>query len=222
MKIDLHCHSYYSKDGVSSPESLIRAALKKGLDGIALTDHNTVKGWEEAKKAAQKLNARLILGEELKIKENNKTVGEIIGYFLKQGIDPKNKTTEQIIKEIKDQGGLAIIVHPFHWKKRFKELEKYRNLADGIEVFNARSQSKKQNQKSFELAQQNNLVMTAGSDCHQNFSVGDAYIESEARTLEEFRNDIMNKKVKIRGKQSSILAQSFAVMGKIIHFFWKP
>jgi predicted metal-dependent phosphoesterase TrpH len=162
------------------------------------------------------------LGEELKIKENNKTVGEVIGYFLKQGIDSKNKNVEQIIREIKDQGGLAIIAHPFHWKKRFKSLERYKNLADGIEVFNARSQSRKQNQKSFELAKQDNLIMTAGSDCHQHFSVGDAYLESEASTLEEFRNNIMNKKVKIRGKQSSVLAQSFAVMGKIIHFFWKP
>src|SRR5690606_9732798 len=46
LKIDLHTHSYYSGDGVSSPEEMIAAARKKGLHGIALTDHNTCEGIE--------------------------------------------------------------------------------------------------------------------------------------------------------------------------------
>ena len=41
MKIDLHCHSFFSGDGVSSPEQLIEAARKKALNAIAMTDHNT-------------------------------------------------------------------------------------------------------------------------------------------------------------------------------------
>ena len=41
VKIDLHCHSYFSGDGVSSPEQLIHAAKKRGLNGFAITDHNT-------------------------------------------------------------------------------------------------------------------------------------------------------------------------------------
>lgn len=139
MKIDLHCHSYYSRDGVSSPEKLIKAAQKRGLDGIALTDHDTTKGWTAAKLAAKKLNAVLILGEEIKIRKQEKTVGEILGYFLKEEINPKGKSVEEVIKEIKEQGGIAIIAHPYHWRKPFKELEKYKNLADGIEVFNSRS-----------------------------------------------------------------------------------
>ena len=222
MKIDLHTHSYYSNDGISSPESLIRKAKEKGLDGIALTDHNTTAGWKEAKRAAEKLNAVLVLGQEIKIKKDGKTVGEILGYFLKEEINPKGKSVEEIIREIKNQGGLAIIAHPYHWRKPFKELEKYKNLADGVEVFNSRSQTKKGNKKSFDFAQKNNLPMTAGSDAHSCFEVGNAYIKVEAKNLEEFKEAILNKKIKIVGKQSSIFVQIFATLGKILHFFWKP
>ena len=41
VKIDLHCHSFFSGDGVSSPEQLIEAARKKGLNAFVMTDHNT-------------------------------------------------------------------------------------------------------------------------------------------------------------------------------------
>lgn len=222
MKIDLHCHSYYSKDGISSPEKLIKTALKKGLDGIALTDHNTTKGWQTAIEAAKKLNAVLILGEEIKIKRQEKTVGEILGYFLKQEINPKGKRIEEIIQEIKKQGGIAIIAHPYHWKKPFKDLKKYKDLADGIEVFNARSQSKRGNQKALDFAQKNNLPMTAGSDAHSCFEVGNAYIEADAKNLEELKELILQKKVKIFGKQSPIFVQIFATTGKLIHFFRQP
>src|SRR5206468_6119677 len=41
LNIDLHTHSFFSGDGISSPEDLIAAARAKGLNGIAITDHNT-------------------------------------------------------------------------------------------------------------------------------------------------------------------------------------
>jgi predicted metal-dependent phosphoesterase TrpH len=222
MKIDLHCHSYYSNDGISSPEKLIKTALKRGLDGIALTDHNTTQGWKEAIEVAKKLNAILVLGEEIKIKKEGKTVGEILAYFIKEEIDPKGKTIEDVIQEIKKQGGIAIIAHPFSWRKKFRELEKYKNLVDGIEVFNARSQTKKGNKKSFEFAEKNNLAMTAGSDAHSHFEIGNAYIEAEAKNLDELKEAILKKKVKIQGRQSPIFVQTFATLGRIIHLFWKP
>ena len=222
MKIDLHTHTYYSNDGVFSPEAIIKAAHKKGLDGIAITDHNTTAGWKRAIEAAKKLNVQLILGEEIKIKKEGKTLGEILGYFLKEEINPKGKTAEQIIEEIKNQGGIAIIAHPHHWRKPFKEMEKYCSLVDGIEVFNSRSQSKNGNAKALEFAKRRNLPMTAGSDCHSPLEVGRAFVESNAKNLDELKEDILNKRVKIRGKQSSFLGQLFATTGKLIHLFWQP
>ncbi|MDI6591786.1 MAG: PHP domain-containing protein [Patescibacteria group bacterium] len=222
MKIDLHCHSYYSRDGISSPEKLIKTALKKGLDGIALTDHDTALGWEEAIEATKKFKAILILGQEIKIKKEGKTIGEILGYFLKGEINAKGKGVEEVIKEIKGQGGIAIIAHPYHWRKPFKELEKYKNLADGIEVFNSRSQTKRGNKKALDFAKKNNLPMTAGSDAHSCFEVGNAYLEAEVKNIEELKEAILRKEVKIFGKQSPIFVQIFATIGKLIHLFWRP
>ncbi|MCX6760973.1 MAG: PHP domain-containing protein [Candidatus Nealsonbacteria bacterium] len=219
MKIDFHTHTYYSNDGVFSPEKIIKSALKKGLDGIAITDHNTAAGWPAAIRAAKKLGAVLILGEEIKIKKNGRIVGEILGYFLTREINPKGKSAERIIEEIKKQGGLAIIAHPYHWRKPFKELEKYKNLADGVEAFNSRSQSKNGNKNVLEFAQKNNLPMTAGSDCHSPFEAGLAYVEADAKTPEEFKELILKRKVKIAGRQAPVYGQIFATIGKLIHLF---
>jgi len=209
MKIDLHCHSYYSKDGVSSPEKLIKTALKKGLDGIALTDHNTTLGWEEATKAAERLKAVLILGQEQKTKE-----GDILGLFLKEEI--KSRELFQAVKEIKAQGGLVVVPHPFHFPENFKDrLEKYKDLIDGIEVFNARLLFSFRDKKALEFAKKHNLAMTAGSDAHYHGGVGDAYvIADEAENLEEFKKAILEKKIKIEGKKSSLFYLVFPTLAR--------
>jgi len=222
MQIDMHCHSYYSRDGISSPEALLRQAKKRGLDGIALTDHNNTRGWQRAEKAADELGLLLIKGEEIKIKENNETIGEILAYFINREINPKGKKIEQIIKEIKDQGGIAIIAHPHHWKKPFKKLEECKNLVDGVEVFNSRSQSKLGNELSLNFAKQNNLPMTAGSDGHTTCEIGRSYVEVEAQTLDEFRKAILEKRIKISGKQTTFLIQILSPLAKTIHFFNEP
>ena len=217
----MHCHSYYSRDSLSSPESLVVEAKKRGLDGIALTDHDTTKGWQKAQKMADKLGMLLILGEEIKIKENGKTIGEILAYFINKEINPNGKTTKEIVDEIRNQGGLAIISHAYHWKKPFKKLEEYKNIVDGMEAFNARSQSKKGNKKTLDFATKNNLPTTAGSDSHTCFEIGNAYIETKAKTLEELKTAIKNKDVKVYGKQTSPAIQVFAGLSKLIHLFYK-
>jgi hypothetical protein len=222
MKIDLHCHTYYSKDALCPPRRLIRFAKKKGLDAIAITDHNTTKAWKEAQDEADKIGLKLILGEEVKIKEDGKTVGEILAYFIDKEINPIGKTAKEVIEEIKSQGGLAIIAHPYHWKKPFKKLEECKNIADGIEVFNARSQSKKGNKKSLKFAEENNLPMTAGSDSHTPFEIGNAYIEVNANNIEEAKDLIKNNKVRIKGKQTNPAIHFFAGLAKLIHLFYKP
>lgn len=214
MKIDLHTHSYYSKDGSSSPEKLIKMALKKGLDGIALTDHDTIAGWKEATIAAKKLNAVLILGEEIKTKRNGKIVGDILGLFLKEEI--KSKEPFQVIKEIHSQNGIAIIAHPFHFLENFKDdLKKYKDLIDGIEVFNARQPFSFLDKKAFEFAKKYNLAMTAGSDAHFWREAGDAYtIVQDAKSLEEFKKAIFEKRTKTKGKKSPLYYLIFPTLAK--------
>jgi len=64
MKIDLQFHSTYS-DGFFSPTELVGFLVKNKIKVAALTDHNTVKGQDEFKRAAKKANIKVITGMEL-------------------------------------------------------------------------------------------------------------------------------------------------------------
>lgn len=217
MKIDLHCHSYYSDDGLSSPKDLIKEALKKGLDGIALTDHETTKGWTEAKRAAEELGAFLIFGEEIKVEKNGKKIGDILALFIKEEI--KSREILDAIKEIKDQGGIVILAHPFHFREKFKDdLEKYLNLIDGIEVFNGRSLTNGANKKALSFAKEYNLPMIGGSDAHYKGAVGTVFTEAEVENLEEFKKAILEKKTKIGGKISPFPYILAPFLGKVRNF----
>jgi len=209
MKIDLHCHSYYSKDGVSSPEKLIKTARDKNLDGIALTDHETTKGWEEAKKAAKKYGVFLILGQEQKTEK-----GDILGIFLKKEI--KSKKFLEAVKEIKAQEGLIVLPHPFHPIEGFKDnVEKYLDLIDGIEVLNGRLPFSFFDKKAKIFAQKHNLAQVGGSDVHFHKGVGSVFTVAQATSLEEFKNAILNKKTEAFGKKSSFLYLIFPTLGKL-------
>jgi len=210
MKIDLHCHTFFSKDSILSPKKLIESALKKGLQGVAITDHDTILGWKEAEFWAKKFGVFLVFGEEIKTK-----AGDILGLFLKNEI--KSREPEKVMKEIKSQGGIVVIPHPFHHLERFKDdLRKYLNLIDAIEVFNGRQPFSFFDKKAFEFAKKYNLGMVAGSDAHSCFDVGSAFTELEkAKNLEEFKKGILEKKTKIFGKKAPLFALSFPFLAKM-------
>ena len=222
MKIDMHCHTKYSKDALASPSEIFKKLKKKGLDGFAITDHDNTNGWEDALLAAKENNMFLILGEEIKSKN-----GDILGLFLNKEIKMKGEEPEKIIEEIHNQNGIAIIPHPFDLKKPFKDIEKYIDLVDGIEIFNARRFVSKENSRALDLSLKHpNLAITAGSDAHALGGVGFAYIESSAKTTEEFKKDILLKNVKWQGLKAPLIYLLAPTLRKIknalkLHSFFK-
>jgi hypothetical protein len=211
MKIDLHCHTYYSNDGASSPEKIIRQALKKGLDGVAITDHETTDAWDEAMNIGAELGIKIVFGEEIK---TNK--GDVLALFIKEKINGKGKDAKWVINEIKKQGGVAIIPHPYHVPEKFKgDLTDYLDLIDGIEVFNGRLPFIKPDRAAFDFARKHNIAMTAGSDAHYHRGVGKAYTECKADTLEEFKNALINKKSRPNGEKASLLYLVFPTLRRI-------
>lgn len=161
MKFDLHIHSCYSPDSYSKPKNIIEAAKKRGLSGIAVTDHYTIKGGLEASKANQDQNFQVIVGMEAKT-----DCGDIIGLFLTKEL-VSHKALE-VIDEIHTQGGIAVLPHPL----RSHELtEEILQKVDAIETFNSASQPE-QNEKAVELAIQYNKCSLAGSDAHLVSEIG--------------------------------------------------
>ena len=81
MKYDLHMHTHYSKCSNLKPEILLKIAKKRGLNGIAITDHNVVEGALKVKKLNKDKDFEVIVGEEI-----STDAGEVLAYYLNKEI----------------------------------------------------------------------------------------------------------------------------------------
>lgn len=201
MKIDLHIHTKYSIDSISEPEKIVKIAKKKGLDGIAITDHNTNKGWDDMLKAGKRFGLEVVLGEEVKV-ETNKESYEILGLFLNERIYSKHP--DEVMDEIRDQDGIISIPHPFDpFKAKPNDLVSLVNKIDALEVFNSRVPLPIYNDKALTFAKKHNLGMTGGSDAHVDLEVGNAYTIARVNDLESFKRAIFRRETKATGKISN-------------------
>ena len=172
MKYDLHIHTFYSKCSSLNPKILLKIAKKLNFDGIAVTDHNTIKGSLAVKKLNKDPDFEVITGSEIDTPQGN-----LLAYYINKDI--KSKNLFEVLDEIKQQGGLAAIAHPFRSspnnKHRFKyPIEKIKNKIDAIEAFNARNLPGN-NKKAIKIADKLNIPKIAGSDSHFAFELGKAY-----------------------------------------------
>jgi predicted metal-dependent phosphoesterase TrpH len=175
--IDLHCHSFFSGDGVSSPEEMIAGARAKGLHGIAITDHNTCDAITYLlDKGLMRLDGHpvndflIVPGVEVTTADGHLLcIGATLPYL-------KGKPALDVCQMIHERGGLAIPPHPYDLFRagiRFSTLEKL--PVDAIEVFNAATTLRRYNRYAFKYAQVRGLPMVAASDAHHAAAVGTAY-----------------------------------------------
>lgn len=165
IDIDLHMHTDHSSDCATPVEVLIETARDRGFGAIAITDHNVVSGAQAAAESAGRFDDfKVIVAEEVKTGEQ----GEVIGLFLKEEI-PKGLTMAETIAEIRRQGGLVYVPHPFD---RLHSVPDYENLLDMVEeidlmeVFNPRVAISSFNEEAERFARKYNLIPAAGSDSH--------------------------------------------------------
>ena len=202
----MHIHTKYSGDSISEPYKIMKVAKKMSLDGVAVTDHNTVKGWKDMLKVGKRFGIRIILGEEIKIKDRQNSY-EILGLFLNNGITSNNQ--DEVIDEIKEQGGIVSIAHPFDpYKSSINSIENLVKKIDAIEVFNSRVISKSHNKRALTFAEKHKLGMTAGSDAHTEREVGNAYTIADVDSLEDFKNTILKRETTFHGKLMSPLLRA--------------
>ncbi len=221
MKCDLHIHTHLSYDSISLPKSIVKEAIKKGIDCLAITDHGKVKGYDEVKKFAKGKDLLIIKGIELKSKK-----GDIIGLNIKEKI-PEGLTVNETIKRIKEQGGFVVVPHPFFKYYQFQgDLKGILNKIDAIEILNA-SISKEDNKKAQEFVKENDFPFTAGSDAHSSFIVGETYLEIPGHNLsiKEILKAIKNKKGEVKGREISFLNvikdRGIRNIAKFLNFFEK-
>lgn len=159
-KIDFHTHSEASPDGALTAADYAWMLDGGKLDYIAVTDHNTAKFAIELHK---QLGDRIIVGEEIRTSK-----GEIIGLFL-QATVPKLMTPEETVAEIRRQGGLVCIPHPFENVRRGMQAEALEMIADEVdmmEVHNGRAVFQNKSKQAYAWARAHNCLGIANSDSH--------------------------------------------------------
>lgn len=177
-QFDLHCHSFFSADGVSSPEALIAAARRKGLHGFAMTDHNTSEAVDYLlerglmREDGLPVNGFLIIpGQEVTTAE-----GHLLCLGAKLPNDLKGLPAIEVCQRIHAAGGLAVPPHPYDiFRAGIRRAVLDTLPIDALEVFNAATTLHRYNKKAFKYAQERGLPMTSSSDAHHEDAVGAAY-----------------------------------------------
>ena len=216
--IDFHVHSNYSPDSTLSPRKIIKTAKRKGLNGVAVTDHNTIEGGLEAFEIAKsEKDFIVIIGAEIRT-----NVGEVIGIFLSQEI--QSREFSRVISEIKKQGGLVILPHPY---RTFPDIVPSQVVAtvDIIEGFNARMKNDSLNLKAQELAMKFRKPMVGGSDAHFAHEIGNGrtILANTPLQPDAIKKALLEGKAKIEGKILPFFlyaSYEFGV-GKVLRFIKK-
>ena len=167
-QIDLHMHTSASKDSLSEPADVVAQARRVGLDRIAITDHDQIRGAFEARDLDPEL---VIVGEEVRTAEGL----DLIGLFLTNHIPP-GSDFRQTAQAIRHQGGVVYLPHPFDSHRGSDEtfLATVQDCVDAVEGINARIHDPARNERAVRWASERGLPLGAGSDAHLLREIGRA------------------------------------------------
>jgi predicted metal-dependent phosphoesterase TrpH len=174
IDVDLHMHTDHSGDCATPVEVLLATAREQGLGAIAVTDHNEISGALEAHEQAAAAGVKVIVAEEVKTAGQ----GEVIGLFIKEKI-PRGLSLQETVAEIKRQGGLVYVPHPFdrmHSVPDYEHLLTILDDVDAIEIFNPRVAIGAFNEEAARFAAKYRITAGAGSDSHVAQGLGSVRI----------------------------------------------
>lgn len=209
LRGDFHNHTHYSRDSVMSPQAFVDACVRKGLNCVAVTDHNQIEGAFVVQKLAP---FKVIIGEEVKTSE-----GELIGLFLKELV-PRDMTPEDTVRAIHEQGGLVIVPHPFDIFRRSvikkEALERIADTVDAIEGFNCRNTLARHDEAACEVAAKHDKPLSVGSDAHSPWEVAGVHVEmDDFETPDEFLASL--RQGQIRGRRALPMVHWISTYAKV-------
>jgi predicted metal-dependent phosphoesterase TrpH len=187
-RYDLQVHTDASPCSAATPAGIAHAASEANLDGIAITNHDTTEGVRAVRQAV----AGLSTGPEREIDviggvEVTTTQGHLLALDVEN--EPPQADPLTVVENIHDQGGLAVLSHPFDRLRQVydRDLEAIAAAIDGIETRNSRCVRPRYNREAEAFAARHGLAMTGGSDGHFPREVGRAATECHGDVLEAIR-----------------------------------
>jgi predicted metal-dependent phosphoesterase TrpH len=202
-RADTHLHTNLG-DGWSSPKQVIYEALRHHLRVIAVTDHDHIEGAKRVAEllAQQPVPLELITGVEVSTRQ-----GHLLGLFVQRA--PKAlRPVEESIDEIKAQGGLVVVPHPFGRlvpslsRKKIEALLNRGYIIDGIEVYNPSPANASMRTEVLRANQQWQLASTGGSDAHFWQHIGAAYTLFPGRSAQDLRRAILERTCSAGGQET--------------------
>lgn len=195
-KADLHIHTTYSTDGTASVREALEGAVRAGLDVIAITDHDEVRGSLEARAVSNEYGVQVIPGAEVSTSE-----GHLVVLFIERNI-PAGMSLIDTLIAVREMGGMAIAAHPdqpiknsISLQSMVKALEhpQAREAFHGIEVYNMNPSHSPFNQRSQNAAAKLPLAQIASSDAHTASMIGAAVTHFEGSTVRDLRQAIQRR-----------------------------
>ncbi|MDS0223152.1 PHP domain-containing protein [Haloarcula sp. S1AR25-5A] len=201
QSVELHTHSSLSYDGRDPVELLLEQASAVGLDALAVTDHDEIAASLRAAELAPEYGLVGIPGMEVTC-----AAGHVLALGIQEAIPPQ-LPFDETLDRIRDQGGLAVVPHPFQ-ESRHGVLEHISKdelaTADAIEVYNSRLLTGRSNRQAERFARREGLPMTAGSDAHIAEMVGQAVtnVDTDERSADAILDAIREGKTTVEGKRT--------------------
>jgi predicted metal-dependent phosphoesterase TrpH len=200
MIIDPHIHSNYSDDSRMTPKEIIERSRKIGLDAIAIADHNSIKGSIEGIKESKGMEDIILIPAM----EISTIKGHIVALGIQEEVKSK-MSPEETIEQIREQGGIAVIPHPF---VRYREglCDYVKNLdIDAIETLNSRYIFGYSNWKAKKLAEEKEIPQIGSSDAHFLGAIGSCLTEVEADfSVDSILKGILSGKTRVFGDRTPL------------------
>lgn len=202
MKLDLHIHSTYSRDASASPREIMEHAKRIGLDGLAITDHNALKGSLEAGALSKDLGLVVLRGVEISAQE-----GHVLAYGVSELV-PKGLTMSETVERIRAAGGIAVAAHPRRFPSGMGLELAMTGEFDAIEVINGGS-SRRSNALARRVAEGRRSPIIAGSDAHELEQVGKAFTVIDDASSEDEVISMISKGLSKVGGRSRTRREGF-------------
>lgn len=201
LSVELHVHSSLSYDGRDPVDLILAQAEAVGLDAIAITDHDEIDASLEAAELAPEFGLVGVPGLEISSK-----AGHVLGLGIEEAVPP-GLPYEETLKRIREQGGIAVIPHPYQESRHGVMARIDRDQlarADAIEVYNSRLLTGRANRQAERFAQARGLPMTAGSDAHISEMVGQAVtrVDADDRSVDAILEAITAGETTVEGKRT--------------------
>lgn len=215
MRLDLHLHSRASPDSNLRPTTIARLVQRAGLDGVAITDHWSTRSVRPLRAEFASRGLTLIPGEEVRVVEDGRQVGELLVWFSQERIG--RQPLAVILDAVRDQDALLAIPHPYDpWRRGFALWWGNRRRPDwvcAVESRNGHQADRRLDRDGLALARRWRVATVGGSDAHGPAEIGTVWTEFPG---DDLREALKSRSTRARGRARPWQARLAAVRGQLI------